>query len=155
MLSQPLLSCFICQQDFHTARAILQHVQFIHHMDIVLPKSAPSLDQMFLPHDKQVSMSSDSVPTVSHVAAENGVGCTVPTATTSTDSHSMTISGVDTVSVSPSKQMQLPVMCAKLASSEGTTICCNGKECQVTVQPPTKTVPPKKCCSSGCRPTQI
>ena len=53
----------------------------------------------------------------------------------------------DSVKVSASKEAALPVTCAKLASSVGTTICCNGKECQVTINPP-ETPPPKKCCSS-------
>ena len=114
-----------------------------------MQKMPLSMDQVFLSdaHDKRVTQATD--PAVPANTTQNGTGPNVTTATTSTDSCSTTVRHIsDDVDVSPSERSELPMTCAKLASSEGTTICCNGKECQVTINPPAEVPPPKKCCSA-------
>ena len=118
-------------------------------MDVFLHKSPLSVDHVFLAHDKQAAQPVNSAATTNRCTAENVTGPNVATATTFTDNRSTTVTHIsDNVEVSPSKRSELPMTCAKLAASEGTTICCNGKECQVTINPPAKVAPPKKCCSS-------
>ena len=152
-----VLTCFICQQDFHTARGVLQHIQYVHHMDMFLQKTPLSMDHIFTDAlDKQLTPGTESAVPTNKYTTENGAGSgvatavrpNVTTATTFTDNRSTVTHISDSLNVSPSKQSELPVTCAKLALAEGTTICCNGKECQVTINPRAKVPPPKKCCSS-------
>ena len=152
-----VLTCFICQQDFHTARGVLQHIQYVHHMDMFLQKTPLPMDHIFTDAlDKQVILATESAVPTNKYTTENSavpgvataVRPNVTTATTFTDNRSTVTHISDSLDVSPSKQSELPVTCAKLALAEGTTICCNGKECQVTINPPAKVPPPKKCCSS-------
>lgn len=138
---EPALSCFICQRDFRTARGVLQHIQFEHSLKIFMQKAPLSVDRPFLVDDRHSVFTTQS--------AANKAGPHVTTITTTTNNNSTSIMRVsDNVTLSPSNKSNLPVMCAKLESTDGTTICCNGTECKVTINPPKTTASQKKCCSS-------
>ncbi|KAK7115383.1 uncharacterized protein [Littorina saxatilis] len=152
VLNYPVLSCMQCGRDFHTARGLLQHVQSSHDMDIAIQRSPVSSQHDFLAQGQQNTLSTFTAAPASFCSGEgrSGSGNAVNSGSTFSESHPSTniTHTLTDVSTSPSVKQELPVACAKLAASEGTTICCNGQACKVTINPPSKKEQPKKCCSS-------
>ncbi|XP_076470422.1 uncharacterized protein LOC143300554 [Babylonia areolata] len=145
---QPGLSCSLCQQDFHTARGMLRHIQSSHNMVIVHQKPLVPLQHSVVGLS-QLS-STPAGPLNPCAATDNRQAPSAATVTTISDTPSTSLSQIpDGIVVSSSeKASSMPMTCAKVASTEGTTVCCSGKECHVTINPPRQSPPTKKCCSS-------
>ncbi|XP_048253489.1 asparagine-rich zinc finger protein AZF1-like isoform X1 [Haliotis rufescens] len=118
--NETVLSCYSCSQDFVTAWGLLNHVQVSHNLNIFIKRGTDGKDAG---HDDDLSEDEDK---------EN-----MKEETTMVEINQ----GTGRVTTNVSRN------CTELAAAGGTTICCNSKECCVTIIPGTHERP-KKCCSA-------
>ncbi|XP_067650959.1 uncharacterized protein [Haliotis asinina] len=128
---ETVLSCYSCSQEFSTAWGLLNHVQISHNLNIFI-KRGMLVGQKSHQRDterKEAAMDDDM--------SEDDDKENMKEERTMVEINQ----GTGRVTANMSRN------CTKLAASGGTTICCNSKECCVTIIPGTHERP-KKCCSA-------
>ncbi|XP_046544143.1 zinc finger protein 579-like isoform X2 [Haliotis rubra] len=128
---ETVLSCYSCSQEFKTAWGLLNHVQLSHNLNIFIKRGMLVGQQ---PHQRDTDMKD--------AAMEDDLSEDEDKENMKEERTMVEINqGTGTVTTNMS------LNCTKLAAAGGTTICCNSKECCVTIIPGTHERP-KKCCSA-------